>query len=97
MADDWGNRVRIELTEGFSFDPAHPQLSPEQVAEVFLPKAGKFTAKKPAVRLIAETRPELLRTIADWMERNEDPGLAGLAKEWQERQAEREARKKGNR
>ena len=78
------DRVRIELCDVMSIDPDMLEMAARQAAEIWLSDdQGKIRrTRKPVVTLVDETRPALLRQIADWMENKDDPSLAGLAAEY---------------
>jgi hypothetical protein len=75
------NRVRIELCDGMGFNPTEGSMSHPQVAEVWLGdgQGGIRRTRKPAARLVADSRAGVLRQLADWIVANEDPSLAILA------------------
>lgn len=74
------DRVRIELCEVVTVKFGGPgaDMVVRHAAEVWPFDDGKAKRGKPHVRLIAETRPALLRMLADWIETNNDPSLRGL-------------------
>jgi hypothetical protein len=77
-----GDRVRIELCDVMSVSfGSDPQMAGRQAAEIRLSDdAGNILrARKPAVRLVGGSRPELLRQLADWIEANDDPALSKMA------------------
>ena len=77
-----GDRVRIELCSVMSVSlGADPKMAAKQAAEIRLSDdAGNILrARKPAVTLTGESRADLLRSLADWIEANDDPGLSKMA------------------
>jgi hypothetical protein len=79
-----GNRVRIELCDVMSLTTgADPAIKTKQAAEVWISGEYKLRATgKPAVRLVGDSRPELLRQLAAWIEQHDDTGLARMAGEF---------------
>ena len=79
-----GNRVRIELCDVMSLTVgADPSLKTVQAAEIWISGPYKLQAGgKPAVRLVGESRPDLLRQIAAWIEQHDDTGLSEMAAEF---------------
>jgi hypothetical protein len=78
------DRVRIELCRVATVNLETAQLDTRHGAEVWLSgDDGKILRiRKPAVTLVDETRPALLRQIADWMEDRDDPSLSLLVSEY---------------
>lgn len=76
--------VRIELHSGASWDPAVNRMAPVETAEIRLARPdGRIDGRaKPFVVLVAGSRPEVLRQLADWMNQRGDPSLTGLAAEY---------------
>ena len=81
-----GDRVRIELCEVMSVSLGEqPSMAGKHAAEIRLSDAAGniLRNRKPAARLVGDSRPELLRALATWMEQHDDPGLSGFAAEYQ--------------
>jgi hypothetical protein len=83
MATFDSDRVRIELCQVATVNLETAHLDTRHGAEVWLSgDDGKILRiRKPAVTLVDETRPALLRQIADWMEDRDDPSLSLLVSE----------------
>ena len=74
-----GSRVRIDLCQAMSFDPETSDMAAKQAAEIYLSDdEGKVRVRKPSALLIGENRPDLLRQLANWIERRDDPSLRAL-------------------
>lgn len=77
------DRVRVELCAVMTFSLADGAMTSRHGAEIWLSDdEGKIQrTRKPAATLVAETRPHLLRMLADWMENRDDPSLSALVLE----------------
>jgi hypothetical protein len=79
------DRVRIELCDVMTIgrEDGSAVLTPCQGADIWLGDGeGKIRrSRKPTISLVDETRPALLRQIADWIENRGDPSLSLLASE----------------
>jgi hypothetical protein len=77
------DRVRIELGDAMSIDPETLEMTPLHAAEIWLSDGeGKILrTRKPSVRLVDQSRPGVLRQLADWIEARDDPSLLTLARE----------------
>jgi hypothetical protein len=77
--------VRIDLHDvmSVSFENGSAAMKPHQGADIWLAaEPGKISrARKPHISLVDDTRAGVLRQIADWLEHNDDPGLARMAVE----------------
>jgi hypothetical protein len=76
------DRVRIELCQVMSFTAGpDAQMKPQSGAEIWLSDGdGKIVrTRKPTVTITADTRPEVLRVLAAWIEQNGDGDLSQLA------------------
>lgn len=88
------HRVRLELGEGMRVvwdeETKSNQMRATHTIEIFKPnEAGKFLKKKPACILTGESRVEVLRSLADWIDQNDDPGLDKVIAQFQEQVAAR--------
>jgi hypothetical protein len=74
------SRVRIELCDVMTFSGGG-ELTCKQGADIWLSDgSGKILrTRKPAAQMVADSRPELLRQIAGWIEQEGDEGLTKLA------------------
>ena len=74
--------VRIELVSTAGWTPEKGMHSYE-AAEIWLADTADVgrvqRTRKPAARLVDESRPGVLRQLADWIEAKQDPALTGLA------------------
>ena len=78
------DRVRIELCRVMTLDRETCQITAKHGAHIWLSDdEGKIRARKPAVSLVDESRPALLRQIAGWIESRGDDSLAGMVAERQ--------------
>lgn len=74
------DRVRIELCDVMSIDPETLAMTSRHAAEIWLSDDdGKIRrTRKPAALLIGDTRPDVLRQLAHWIESRDDPSLSAL-------------------
>lgn len=82
------DRARIELCAVMSIDRDTLEMTSRQAAEVWLSgDDGKIRrTRKPAAIVVGETRADVLRQLANWIESRDDPSLALLASETEEAQ-----------
>lgn len=78
------SRVRVEFGKGMSTVQYEQDgairftLDTCELAEIWPVVDGKAKRGKPAVTLQGETRSQLLRDLAQWIDENGDPSLSGL-------------------
>ena len=78
-------QVRIDLHSGarVSFG-AEPQMTSTHVAEIRIAdEGGKVSgSRKPDVRFFGDSRSEVLRQLAVWIENRDDPDFLTMADEY---------------
>ena len=74
--------VRIELISTCGWNPDTNEMTAYEAAEIWLadPLTGKLKrTRKPAATLVDDSRPGVLRQLAEWIEAKDDPELKDLA------------------
>ena len=73
------HRVRIELCETVIIGRDGGGMSVVQAAPIWHSRNGAVTCSRtPAAASTADSRPELLRNLAAWIEQHDDPALTRL-------------------